>query len=190
MKNKELQGTNSVENTFFTCPPKRLLRGITEMSLFTRCRRACAHRQGDTVRGGGAMSAKTSLSGSHAGVSNRPSLSCASSHLHDPGNGGQQHTVTHVRAMAPQEPGLGIDGLRTLTHSVRIVSGREAGFGSRAEPGRRGGSSGQRIRNGPANRVNPSLHRAHLPRGHKLHGEMKFGESKMFSRKCFGRASS
>ena len=48
-------------------------------------------------------------------MSKRPSLSRASSHLHDPGDGGQQHTVTHVRAMAPQEPGLGIDGLRTLS---------------------------------------------------------------------------
>ena len=55
------------------------------------------------------------LGGSHAGVSKRPSLSRASSHLHNSGDGGQQHTVTHVRAMAPQEPGLGIDGLRTLS---------------------------------------------------------------------------
>jgi len=73
------------------------------------------------------------LGGSHAGVSNRPSLSRASSNLHDPGDGGQQHTVTHVRAMAPQEPGLGIDGLRTHPQSVRSVRGRKAGFGLRAE---------------------------------------------------------
>jgi len=41
MNNREHILQNTV--TVFTCPPKRLLSGITEMSLFTRCRRACAH---------------------------------------------------------------------------------------------------------------------------------------------------